>query len=63
LLQCGDEALPAVQEALAVTVFDDVKQTCIEAIGLLEREQKANKPPIIRSEQPVEPRNQKGHDK
>ncbi|HEU4605868.1 MAG TPA: hypothetical protein VFS46_06485 [Nitrososphaera sp.] len=45
LLQCGDEALPAIKEVLAVTVYDDVKQTCIEAISLLGREQKGKQAP------------------
>ena len=41
LLQCGDEALPAIREVLAITAYDDVKQTCIEAISLLGRDQKS----------------------
>jgi hypothetical protein len=41
LLQCGDEALPAIREVLAITAYDDVKQTCMQAISLLGRDQKS----------------------
>jgi hypothetical protein len=41
LLECGDEALPAIQEVLAITAYDDLKQTCIDAISSLGSEQKS----------------------
>ena len=44
LMQLGDKALPAIQEVLAITAYDDVKQTCIEAISLLGRDQKKQVP-------------------
>lgn len=35
LINYGDMALPAIQEVLTITVYDDVKQACIEAIRSL----------------------------
>ena len=35
LINYGDMALPAIQEVLNITVYDDVKQACIEAIRSL----------------------------
>ncbi len=40
LLQYGDKGILAIQEVLSVTVYDDVKQACIEAIKSIGREQK-----------------------
>jgi hypothetical protein len=35
LINYGDMALPAIQEVLNITVYDDVKQACVEAIRSL----------------------------
>lgn len=40
LQRCGDEALPAIEEVLAITAYADVKQTCIDAISSLGKEQR-----------------------
>lgn len=49
LLRFGEEALPAIQEVLAITAYDDVKQTCIEAISMLGRDQKKHAPDATRT--------------
>jgi hypothetical protein len=38
----GSEALPAIREILAITAYDEIKQTCVEAIRLLGRAQDKN---------------------
>src|SRR5437867_11805210 len=40
LIRYGNEARPAIEEVLGITVHDDVKQACLNAIKLLGREQK-----------------------
>ena len=40
LMRYGNEARPAIEEVLGITVYDDVKQACLNAIKSLGREQK-----------------------
>jgi hypothetical protein len=40
LLEFGGRALPAIQEILAVTAYDEIRQACLEAISELGRKQK-----------------------
>jgi hypothetical protein len=58
LLECGDEALPAIQEVLAITAYDDLKQTCIDAISSLGSEQKSKQALNVKK-QSIEPRKPK----
>ena len=39
LLQFGNEGVSAIQEILAVTAYDDVKQACLDAIRSIGRKQ------------------------
>jgi len=47
LINYGDMALPAIQEVLTITVYDDVKQACIEAIRSLGGAALKNKPATV----------------
>jgi hypothetical protein len=49
LLQYGDGGLPAIQEILAITAYDDIRQACIDAISSLGGEQKSNQAPKIKT--------------
>jgi hypothetical protein len=42
LLQYGDGGLPAIQEILVITAYDDIRQACIDAISSLGMDQKSN---------------------
>jgi hypothetical protein len=40
LIRYGDEARPALEEVLGITVYSDIKQACLNAIGALGKNKK-----------------------
>src|SRR5438067_2728625 len=57
LLQYGDEGILAIQEVLSVTVYDDIKQACLEAIKSIGRAQSKNNAAISKKRKTVKKKN------
>lgn len=63
LSKYGREALPAIEEVLGVTAYDDVKAACIEAIKSAGRSSQKNDAPAKNARRPSAKKKRKGKKK